>query len=289
MNLIKYQAFIKTIELGSITKAAQALGYSQPGISHMLDSLEQEIGFPLLIRSKESIRPTDNGKEILYFCQQIVKNEAALRDTASSIKGLLSGTIQIGAFNSTLVSFVPQLISGFSQAYSKIDIHIQEGSWSELNRDLANGTIDLAFMSAPVPKGFEFRPLFHDAYCLVMHSGHPLAFYERIPVRLLNGCDFIMPVPGWDDIVKHIMAQTPFTPNITHYTASDTAGIAMAAENLGVYITSTLQAGRLPSNAAAREFEGDFGRTIGIGLKSLKHASPAVKEFVRLAEQRYTS
>ena len=78
MSLTKYRAFIKVVELGSLTKAAKQLGYSQPGISHMIDSLEAEMGFPLLIRNKDSIVPTESGKKILYYCHQIIKNEDSL-------------------------------------------------------------------------------------------------------------------------------------------------------------------------------------------------------------------
>ena len=53
--MIKYRAFIQVVESGSITKAAKVLGYSQPGISYMIDSLEKEMGFPLLIYSDEKL------------------------------------------------------------------------------------------------------------------------------------------------------------------------------------------------------------------------------------------
>lgn len=48
MSNIKYLAYLKTVEFQSLTKAANFLGYTQPGISHMITSLEQELGFPSL-------------------------------------------------------------------------------------------------------------------------------------------------------------------------------------------------------------------------------------------------
>lgn len=64
----------------------------------MMDFLEAEMGFPLLIRNKDRIVPTENGKKILYYCYQIIKNETYLRETVSSINGLLEGTIHIDAY-----------------------------------------------------------------------------------------------------------------------------------------------------------------------------------------------
>ncbi len=64
-----------------------------------------------------------------------------------------------------------------------------------------------------------------------------------------------MPMDGCDDIVNQIMREYPFTPHITFHTASDAAGIAMAKENLGVYVTSTLQLTKsFPDGAIAKEF-----------------------------------
>ena len=51
MSIRKYIAYLKTIETGSITHAAAQLGYTQSGISHMMQSLEDEVGFPLMVRS----------------------------------------------------------------------------------------------------------------------------------------------------------------------------------------------------------------------------------------------
>ena len=168
MNIIKYLAYIKVIELGNITKAAKELGYSQPGVSHMLDALEDEFGFPLLNRSKDAITPTEEGKKLLYYCNQIIKNEYLLRDTVNSIKGLTSGSIRIGGLYSTMVSFVPDLVHECSKAYSNIEIYLEECSVSEIKEQLKNGKLDFAFTMDDVPKGFDFYPLFKDSICLLV-------------------------------------------------------------------------------------------------------------------------
>ena len=97
MSITKYRAFIKVVELSNITKAAKALQYSQPAISRMIDSLEDEIGFPLLNRSKDSLTPTENGKIILKYCYQIVQAEDELQMAADAIKDILTGDIRCGA------------------------------------------------------------------------------------------------------------------------------------------------------------------------------------------------
>ena len=92
MSNIKYLAYLKTVEFHSLTKAANLLGYTQPGISHMITSLEQELGFPLLIRAKDGVYPTDEGQQLLYYMRQIVNNETMLKDLANQINGIETGS-----------------------------------------------------------------------------------------------------------------------------------------------------------------------------------------------------
>ena len=57
MNIRKYEAYVRAVELGSLSKAAEELGYTQSGISHMRQSLEDGGGFPLMVRTSSGIVP----------------------------------------------------------------------------------------------------------------------------------------------------------------------------------------------------------------------------------------
>lgn len=283
MSITKYRAFIKVVELSNITKAAKALQYSQPAISRMIDSLEDEIGFPLLNRSKDSLTPTENGKIILKHCYQIVQAEDELQMAADAIKDILTGDIRIGAFNCMLMYLLPQVLAEFSAAHSLIHIHLQEISFHSSWELLKSGQIDLAFMNQDIPSGFEFRPLFQDPLGIIVNTDHPLAFREKVPVEELSQYDLIMPQPGWDAMFQYVIRQRPFIPNAKHYVASDNAGIAMAANSMGIFILSQMQATSLPSNVVFRPFEENLFRTLGICVKSFKETSPALKEFIKIA------
>lgn len=285
MSISKYRAFIQVVETGSLTRAAKNLGYSQPGVSHMMDSLENEMGFPLLIRSKDRIVPTENGKKVLYYCYQIIKNENYLQETVSSIHGVLEGDIRLGAYCSLMSDFVPRAVRSFTGVYSNIRFYLQEVDHGGFQDMLPKGALDLAFMSEFVPKGFHFIPLFHDKAVVIMRADHPFASYEVLAPNMLNGCDFIMPMSGFDDIVNCVQQKAPFSPSARFYSASDTCAIGMVANGMGVTIISSLQVRQLPPGLVAREFEGDYGRNLGIAVKSLKHSSPAIREFIRISRE----
>jgi len=287
--MIKYHAFAKVIELGCISKAAATLGYSQPGLSHILRSFEKELGFPLLVRTNDSIQPTENGKKILGYCYQLIETENNLKETVASINGILSGTIRIGAPNSLLVGFVPDLISKFTALYPNVELFVRENTLLETQKNLQNGSIDIAFLTDTISGTLKFYPLLRDSICLAIYKDHPLSEYEKIPVSLLAGCDFIMQMQDWNDIANIVLKNQNFIPNIKHHSASDAASFAMVANNMGVYIISKLQGCLLPKNIVIREFEEEFHRTVGICIKSINGATPIQKEFIKFAQNSLLS
>ena len=66
MNATKYQIFLKTVECGSFTKAAADLNFSQSGISHAINSLEEELGVTLLSRNRGGVTLTGDGRAMAY-------------------------------------------------------------------------------------------------------------------------------------------------------------------------------------------------------------------------------
>ena len=81
--------FLKAAETGSITKAALALGYTQAGVSLVVRKIEEECGFPLLIREKNGVRLTDAGERMLPVMREIARWDERFRETAAEI--LLGG------------------------------------------------------------------------------------------------------------------------------------------------------------------------------------------------------
>ena len=74
MNIRKIEAFVRAVELGSLSKAAEELGYTQSGISHMMQSLEDEVGFPLMVRTSTGIQPNREGELLLPVIRQLLRN-----------------------------------------------------------------------------------------------------------------------------------------------------------------------------------------------------------------------
>ena len=143
MSINKYQIFVKVAELGSLTRAAEALGYTQPAVSHSISSLESRFGFPLFCRSRDACTLTENGAQLLDACRQILRSEAEIEETVHALNGMLTGSIRIGSVSSMLTEFVPRVVYHFSRAYPQIRITLSELTFQEIPSALAAGSIDV--------------------------------------------------------------------------------------------------------------------------------------------------
>ena len=288
MSITKYKAFLKVAELGSLTKAAQALGYSQPDISHMIKTLENDFGFSLFIRSKDSCTLTRNGESILYYCSQIVKNEEQLYAAVKGIFGLMTGSVRIGATNSAMIDFVPKVIHRFTTSYSGIELFPREMDADSCIQALKMGSIDVGFLeenAVPDEMHKNFVPLFRDPLCLILPQNHPLVAYQKIPVEKIRGCDFILPIiPGTENESEFDDILSRMHPNIKYKAASDLAIFGMVENNLGISIMSKEMAKYMHCQVESRDFAEELYRTLGVLVSSLDHATPAVREFISVAK-----
>lgn len=105
MDFRKYEVFLRTLECGSLTRAGEELGYTQSGVSHMMKSLEEEVGFRLFSRGRAGMELlTSEGARIVPIIRELSKWNEQLSQVLSSIKGFELGTIRIAAMAS--ISFL---------------------------------------------------------------------------------------------------------------------------------------------------------------------------------------
>ena len=284
MDTTKYRAFVNVVEQGNMTKAAKVMGYSQPGIGKMIDSLESELNLTLFDRNGATMKLTDSGKLIYTLCKDLVKRENEMINAANAINGLITGSVKIGALNSLLLDFMPKVLKMYSNAYPNIQITLEQHSNGSTIEALHNGTIDIGFTSEVNEKGLEFIPLFKDPCRLIVGKQHAFASYDKIPISALNGCEMIAEPAGGDEAIKAVKKKEKFTPIIRYYIHADAAAQAMVAAGLGAYIIPELQCNHLPDGIKKIEFEEDVYRTMGCALRSSKKASPAIKELIRIAK-----
>ena len=132
MDSIKCQALLLAIQHGSLTAAAKELGYTQSGITRMIQSLEEEIGFPLLVRNNQGVQPSANGRQMMPVFQEVVRASQKAVDLGAAIQGVLAGGLNVGCYYSIAAAWMPKILSKFQELYPNVSVHLMEGTNKEL-------------------------------------------------------------------------------------------------------------------------------------------------------------
>lgn len=286
MSIQKYMAFIKTVEYGSFTKAAQFLDYTQSGISHMINDLEKEWGVALLERDRSGVRITSDGLKILSFARQVCEANHKLLTMIDELHGLKSGLIRIGTFSSVATHWLPNMIKTFQTKYPNIEFELLLGDYTEIEGWIIEGRVDFGFLCLPTKSDLESIFLEEDRLLVILPENHPLADCKRFPIKSLLQDPFMLLAKGSKNEISEIFEKNKIIPNIRFTTWDDYAIMAMVENGLGISILPELILQRIPYKIVLKELEVPAYRKIGIVMKDSKTASLAVKRFLDYIQYR---
>lgn len=286
MNLQKYLSFVKTVEYGSFTKAAEILNYTQSGISRMIADLEKEWNITLLERSKYGVKPTSDGMKLLPFAQNLCADFDKLKLQIDEINGLESGLIRIGTFSSVATHWLPNIIKEFQKDYPHIDYELLLGDYTEIEEWIRIGRVDCGFLKLPTHKDFETIFLHQDQLMAILPENHPLKDLEKFPISALCGEPFMLLEKGSKSEISEIFEKNNLTPNTKFTTWDDYAIMSMVESGLGISILPELILKRVPYKILSKELDIPSYRNIGLALRSKKNASLAVKKFLDYLKYR---
>ena len=186
MSIRKYIAYLRTVETGSITQAANELGYTQSAVSKMISDLEQDWQGKLLTRNLSS-----DGMVLLPTIREIVKDYEDLNFAVSELHGVQSGTLRLGCFTSLAISLLPEILKDFHQTYPNIQIQLMTGEYYEISEWLRRGAIDCGFLAIPASNDFETTPILHDTMVAILPKDHPMADASVFPLEQLPHENFV--------------------------------------------------------------------------------------------------
>ena len=286
MNIQKYMAFVKTVEYGSFTKAAERLNYSQSGISRMINDLEKEWKLVLLERGKFGVKLTSEGMKLLPHAENVCREYEKLQMEVNELNGLQSGLIRIGTLSSVAAHWLPNIIREFQKAYPNIDYELLLGDYTEIEEWILDGRVDCGFLRLPTCPEFETIFLEQDRLLAILPEQHPLAHLEKFPVVALCDEPFMLLEKGAKAEVSEIFERCNLTPKVHFTTWDDYAIMSMVESGLGISILPELILKRVPYGIIAKELDVPAYRSIGIALRSKKKASLSVKRFLDYLQYR---
>lgn len=199
MSISKYQVFLKTVSCGSFSKAAEAMNFTQSGISHAINSLENELGVKLLSRNRGGVVLTADGRAVLPKIEKLCAAHHSLMQTVEGLKDMDSGLVKIATFSSVSAQWLPRILKSFGKVYPNIEFEVVTGDFYDQIEDwIVNGTVDCGFLRLPSVKRLQTYALHRDELQVIVPCDHPYADRDPFPVSALAEEPFIQLEEGDD-------------------------------------------------------------------------------------------
>ena len=182
MNTEKLEAFLLTIEKGSISAAAEQLNYTPSAISRCIRSVENELGVELLVRSKTGVRLTAAGAQLIDSIKRIRMDEVLLTERAAMLARGESGTIRIGISYPAFYPWLSAAMVSFKKMSPDVEFVVRNGLSSVLMDQVQRNETDLCLISK-LDDSPNWVPLAEDELVAIVPADHALSERESVPIE----------------------------------------------------------------------------------------------------------
>jgi len=240
VNIRRLQYFVKIVDVGSLTQAADLLHVAQPALSQQIATLEGEVRQQLLLRTKRGVVPTEAGKVLYRHAQLILRQcEQARVDMNAAAKGI-SGAVAVGLAPGTAAAGLAlPLLRMVRARHPGILLYLNETYGTTLSELVMNGRMDLGVLYGGKTSvhGLNFVPLLREQLYLV----GPDSMMEppaEVPLAMLADMDLYLARPY--NVVRRMVdeafAGIGLTPRVVAEIESATTLTAVISEALGATI-----------------------------------------------------
>ncbi len=286
MDSKKVRAILLAVEKGSLTSAAAELGYTQSGLTHMMNALEEELGLNLLVRSKNGVRLSPAGQALKPKMQAFLDASCALESEAEHLRQRSSSTLRLGAYSSVASRWLPAIVASFRKVDPNTDVIIDVGGIPDIYEKLRNDQLDCAFVSyqESLCQGLDYIHLADDPLvAIVPETDDHLGYY---PIVDFADQEFLMPSDGFDMDIIPIFTRNlgKEQPRIRYTNLSDSAIVSMVEHNLGVSLLSELIMQGIHSSVQALPLDPPAFRRLGIATSEHQQNDKVIRRFIRCAQ-----
>jgi len=252
VELRQLQYFVRVARLQHVTKAAEELHVAQSAVSRQIHRLEEELGARLFQQKGRNVQLTPVGQLFLRRAESLLTD---LDRSVTEIREFLdpeAGEIRLGFPHSLGYHLIPHVVAAFRKLHPNVKFRFRQGMYASLIRDVAEGEIDLAFIS-PNPENHEQvtgEVVLTEELFAILPENHPLALEVSIDLAQLRDESFVLFSQGYSlrPIVWDACKHSGFTP-IIGFEGEETDTIrGLVAAGMGVsllpemalYRTSTM-------------------------------------------------
>ena len=284
MNISKYKALLAAVDMGSFSAAANKLGYTQSGLTHMMNALEDELGFSILQRGYWGVKLTSGGERIIPRIRELVNCEDALMNEIELVKSYGDNVIRVGAFSSLAGSILPAIVERFNAEFPTVTLNIQTGTVAELYGGLRDEKFDICYGTKNNKYDFKWTSLMSDRYYAILPKEYPLSS-DNVPIQQFNGTKFLMPGLGYDDDIGQVFNEYKVHPFVTPTYVDDPAILSMVEHNLGISMLSALTIADRHDAVRIVPISPFISRNICVAVKGDKALTPPMKRLIAITKE----
>lgn len=281
MESKKLEALLMAVDLGSFTKAAEVLGYTQSGLTHMMNSLEKEVGFTLLERGRSGVRLTEEGERIAPAVREFLQANARLDSVIEQVASSRTEIIRVSAYASIAMHWLPGIIQRFREECPDVDVDIRMADHVDVPYELlAQGKMDAILVSPQDEGQYEWVHLADDPMFAVLPKDFDTQGMIAFPLAAFEARDFIMPSQGFDKDIMRIFNRIGVKPHILPTWVDDPTVISMVSHGLGVSMMTELTVRGRTDGVKLLPVEPASSRELGLAVRSLDAASDGLRHFI---------
>ena len=281
MESKKLEALLMAVDLGSFTKAAEVLGYTQSGLTHMMNSLEKEVGFTLLERGRSGVRLTEEGERIAPAVREFLQANARLDSVIEQVASSRTEIIRVSAYASIAMHWLPGIIQRFREECPDVDVDIRMADHVDVPYELlTQGKMDAILVSPQDEGQYEWVHLADDPMFAVLPKDFDTQGMTAFPLAAFEARDFIMPSQGFDKDIMRIFNRIGVKPHILPTWVDDPTVISMVSHGLGVSMMTELTVRGRTDGVKLLPVEPASSRELGLAVRSLDAASDGLRHFI---------
>ena len=273
MDTIKIKTFLLVAKYKNFSKVAEEFSYTPSAISHIADSLEEELGIKLFNRTNKGVCLTADGNKLYEEFVAVIDAEETLLNAAASLVKQKDHSLRIGTYSSIAHHFLPSLLQSFKKSYPTVKTTITVDDY--MQNWIEKGKVDVILADQLIESG-AWQPLMEDEYVVVAPKIGTFSKKE-ITTEELYTHTFIK---ADEANLNNYLDYSKFKEVIEVKSIENNSIIYMVKENLGITILPKLSIKSLPPGVKALKLNPRITRTIGI-IYDNRHPTWACERFVK--------
>lgn len=286
MDSKKLEILTIAADLGSFTKASEVVGYTQSGLTHMMDTLEKEVGFPLLQRNHNGIQLTDQGMELMPAIRDFLRANANLENQINHIAAQKKEVIRIAAYSSIAMHWIPELLYRFKRICPKVNVDLRMVDDAlEPFELLESGQTDVIFASKQSNSNCNWVPLYDEKMYAILPKDYPINGKTSFPIQEFEGKEFLMPYGKFDIDVKAAIRPLGIQLNMQTPRVDDETLIRMVGHGLGVSMMTELMIRGRTDDVLCIPVSPVVIRQLGMGTLSQRKETENIQKLKECMQQ----